>query len=111
MINEEFIRNRISELRTKKGVSEYRMSLDLGHSKSYIQSISCGRAMPSMQEFLAICSYLGVTPSDFFDEGIHYPTLVRRIQSSVTYLGEDDLEMLIPFLDRLNETPEKATKK
>ena len=36
----QFIRDRISVLRTKKNVSEYRMSTDLGHSKSYMQSIS-----------------------------------------------------------------------
>lgn len=34
-MDEQFIRNRITELRVKKGVSEYRMSMDLGHSKSY----------------------------------------------------------------------------
>ena len=104
MVDEKFIRNRISELRTKKGISEYRMSLELGHSKSYIQSISAGRALPSMQEFLAICSYLEVSPKDFFDEGIKYPTLVQKIQNSVSYMRENDLEMLIPFLDRLNES-------
>ena len=32
----EFIRNRITELRLKKGVSEYQLSYDLGHSKNYI---------------------------------------------------------------------------
>ncbi len=34
---EKFIRDRIFELRIKKGVSEYKMSTDMGHSKSYIQ--------------------------------------------------------------------------
>ena len=47
----KFISDRISVLRTKKNVSEYRMSTDLGHSKSYIQSISSGKSMPSI--FLA----------------------------------------------------------
>lgn len=61
-----FISDRISILRTKKNVSEYRMSTDLGHSKSYIQSISSGKSMPSMGEFLYICEYLGVTPREFF---------------------------------------------
>ena len=28
-MDDAFVRNRISELRTKKGVSEYKMSLDL----------------------------------------------------------------------------------
>ena len=32
-MTEEFIRNRITELRLRKGVSEYQMSYDLGHSR------------------------------------------------------------------------------
>ena len=52
---EDFIRSRITELRLKKGISEYRMSTDMGHSKSYIQGISSGRTMPSMSEFLYMC--------------------------------------------------------
>ena len=35
-MNEQFVRNRITELRLKKDVSEYQMSLDLGKNKSYI---------------------------------------------------------------------------
>ena len=54
-MNETFIRERITELRIQKNISEYKMSLDLGHSKSYIQSISSGKALPSMSEFLYIC--------------------------------------------------------
>ena len=72
----QFIRDRISVLRTKKNVSEYRMSTDLGHSKSYMQSISSGRSMPSLGEFLYICEYLGVTPREFFDEDIDRKSVV-----------------------------------
>ena len=39
-MDEEFIRNRITELRLKKGASEYQMSLALGQNRSYIQGIS-----------------------------------------------------------------------
>ena len=62
MIDEQFIRDRISRLRQEKQVSERKMSLDLGHSTSYIRSITSGRALPSMGEFLYICEYLGVMP-------------------------------------------------
>ena len=48
----EFIRKRIADLRIQKGVSEYKMSLDLGHSRSYIQNIVSGRSLPSLEEFL-----------------------------------------------------------
>ena len=33
-MDEEFIRNRITELRLKKGVSEYQMSMELGQNRS-----------------------------------------------------------------------------
>ena len=39
-MDEEFIRNRITELRLKKGISEYQLSLELGQNRGYIQAIS-----------------------------------------------------------------------
>ena len=37
---ESFVRDRITQLRLQKGVSEYQMSYDLGHSRGYIYKIS-----------------------------------------------------------------------
>ncbi len=37
---DQFVRNRITQLRIKKGISEYQMSYDLGHSRGYINNIS-----------------------------------------------------------------------
>jgi len=96
-----FIRNRISELRTKKGVSEYKMSADLGHSKTYIQSISSGRALPSLGEFLYICEYLGVTPKEFFDTDNAEPQLVTKLSSLACKLSTEDVEALINMAERL----------
>ena len=101
MIDEEFFRNRLTALREQKGVSEYQMSFDLGHSKSYIQSITSGRALPSMREFFNICSYLDITPKDFFDEGMDYPAIVEDIQRSLTRLQEDELKIVQPLVKRL----------
>ena len=64
---EDFVRERITQLRLKKGVSEYQMSYDLGHSRGYIYNISSGRALPPMTEFLQICDYFNITPAQFFD--------------------------------------------
>lgn len=100
-MNEQFIRDRISILRTKKGISEYKMSLDLGHSKSYIQSISSGKALPSLGEFLYICEYLEVTPKQFFDEEINEPTLVNSLFKLTKNMPAEDLEILINTAKRL----------
>ena len=98
----QFIRDRISVLRTKKNVSEYRMSTDLGHSKSYIQSISSGRSMPSLGEFLYICEYLGVTPREFFDEYMKEPQLVQKLYALTRNMSKADLNVLISTAERLN---------
>lgn len=99
----QFIRDRISVLRTKKNVSEYRMSTDLGHSKSYMQSISSGRSVPSLGEFLYICEYLGVTPKEFFDEEMKEPQLVRKLNQLIRNMSEDDLNLLVNTAERLRE--------
>lgn len=102
-IDIQFIRDRISALRIKKNVSEYRMSTDLGHSKSYIQSISSGKALPSLSEFLYICEYLGVTPSEFFDKDIKEPQLVQKLYELTWNMSAADLNVLINTAERLND--------
>lgn len=103
-MDQQFIRERISALRTKKNISEYRMSTDLGHSKSYIQSISSGRSMPSMGEFLYICEYLGVTPKEFFDDSIGEPQLVQKLYELTRDMSEENLNVLISLAERLSNT-------
>lgn len=101
-MDEQFIRDRITHLRMQKNVSEYKMSLDLGHSKSYIQSIASGRALPSMSEFLYICDYLDISPKDFFDPELKDPVLLEQAVSSMKELSNPDLRLLISIIDRLN---------
>jgi len=103
MMNEDYIRNRITELRIKKGVSEYKMSLELGHSRSYIQSISSGRSLPSLLEFLYICEYLNVTPKDFFDQSIRNPELVQKAVEGLKNLDDSDVLMILNHINRLQK--------
>lgn len=99
-----YISERITQLRLQKGVAEHRMSLELGHSRSYMQGISSGRALPSMAEFLAICDYLGVSPRDFFDTETSNPQLSHEIMGKISQLSQRDLEMILGFIDRLIES-------
>ena len=67
-MHESFIGNRIAELVKVKKISTIKMSEDLAQSKDYIDNIIEHKQLPSMQSFLAICDYLGVTPAEFFTE-------------------------------------------
>lgn len=102
-MDEDFIRQRITELRIQKNVSEYRMSLDLGHSKSYVQSITSGRALPSMPEFLYICEYFGITPTDFFNTDSREILMQQELDNETKNMSKDDLNLLIKLAKRLNK--------
>ena len=102
-MDESFVRERITQLRLRKGVSEYRMSYDLGHSRGYVHNISSGKALPPMKEFFAICDYFGLTPQQFFDEWTQNPELIQKAIAGMKQLDETDLLMLLGLINRLLE--------
>lgn len=97
----EFIRERITQLRLQKGVSEYKMSYDLGHSRGYINNISSGKTLPSMTEFLAICEYFGITPIEFFNAVALNPRVNRELLDALEQLSEEDLALTLMNVKRL----------
>ncbi len=87
----------------RKGVSEYRMRYDLGHSRGYVHNISSGKALPPMKEFFAICDYFDLTPQEFFDEQTQNPELIQKALYGMRRLNEKDLLMLLGLINRLLE--------
>ena len=99
----KFIRDRITQLRMQKSVSEYKMSYDLGHSRSYIYNISSGKSLPPMAEFLEICDYFEITPSQFFYDAADNPALLQSAIEELKKLDDDDLMLVISNTRRLNK--------
>ena len=100
-MNEDFVRERITQLRLKKGVSEYQMSYDLGHSRSYVYNISSGKALPPLREFFAICDYFEITPHQFFDDSTQNPELIHKAVEGMKELNENDMLMLLGIINRM----------
>ena len=88
----QFVRDRITQLR---------LSYDLGHSRSYIYNISSGKSLPPMAEFLQICDYFDITPSQFFDESEENPALLQTAIEELHKLNDDDLMLIIGNIRRL----------
>ena len=97
---EDLVRERITQLRLKKGVSEYQMSYDLGHSRGYVYNISSGKALPPLKEFFAICDYFGITPQQFFDTSTQNPELIQKAMEGMKRLDENDMLMLLGIINR-----------
>ena len=99
-MDSQFIRDRITQLRLQKGVSEYKMSYDLGHSRSYIYNISSGKSLPPWSEFFAICEYFSITPEEFFNVRLLDPILYMQVLSSLEQLTTEDLLLVFKLIQR-----------
>lgn len=60
--------DRLRFLRNAKGISAREMSIALGQNVNYINLIENGKRLPSLQGFFSICTYLSISPEDFFGE-------------------------------------------
>ena len=98
---EDFVRERITQLRLRKGVSEYQMSYDLGHSRGYVYNISSGKALPPLKEFFAICDYFDLTPQQFFDDSSPNPELIQKAVNGMKQMSESDQLMILGIISRL----------
>ena len=100
---EEFVRNRITQLRLNKGISEYQLSYDLGHSRGYINNISSGKSLPSLSEFFYICDYFDITPREFFDTEHNTPELISKAINELKNLDDDDILLVLTLISRLGK--------
>ena len=100
---QKFVRDRITELRLQKGVSEHRMSLDLGKSGSYIRSITNGIALPSLRELFNTMIYFEISPSEFFINLEDSNSLRAKINSNLRQFSDEDLNRVFIFMSWLKD--------
>lgn len=99
----KIIVEKITLLRLEKGLSERQLSLNLGHSPSYINGITTGKKLPSLNEFLYMLEYFNISPSDFFDLSTSTSPKQLTLLNLSKNLLEDDLDLLIDVATRLNK--------
>ncbi len=107
MIDEKFICERISELRTKRNISARDMSLSIGQNPGYINSIENKKSLPSMQTFLYICDFLEITPQEFFDVENDWSPIIADIVSCCRKLDPDNQEIVLSVANGLNKNGQK----
>lgn len=100
-MDESYIAMRITQLRMARNISEYQMSLELGHSKSYVQSITSRKSMPSAQELFNIADYFDMTLAEFFDEENETSPTAQKAIRAIRKLDERDAELALGLIQRL----------
>lgn len=106
-MSNDFFGRRLTQLRMAKGVSARDMSLSLGQSAGYINTIENRKGLPSMTMFFYICEYLGIFPKEFFDDGNLHPTLQRELIEDLQALDGEQLthiQAIVKGLKKAKET-------
>ena len=98
-----FIKRRIARLRTDKNISARELSLRLGQSTGYINTIENRKSLPSMDMFLYICDYFKITPKDFFDENSDFPLLLGEIINEIKSLDRNALESILAIAKNMKK--------
>lgn len=97
----QFLREKITRLRLEKDISEYKLSLAIGKSKTYIQAVTSGKSLLSFDAFFDICDYFNLTPEEFFTQEPADSARLRRLRRELGSLSEEDLLLVESLVERL----------
>ena len=79
------------------------MSLSLGMSPGYINSIENKKALPPMKTFFYICEYLEITPKDFFHFSQRYPETLVPLIADLEALDGEQLEHIAAIVKSMKK--------
>lgn len=99
---EEFVANRIKQLRKQKNISAREMSLAIGQNVNYINRIERNYNLPSLQGLFYICEYFDISPQEFFNNDINTnPIALQEAMRELAALDNDDLSLVISIAKAL----------
>ncbi|MCI9180494.1 MAG: helix-turn-helix transcriptional regulator [Lachnospiraceae bacterium] len=103
-MEKNFIGERITSLRLNEGISEYKLSKNIGKCNNYINKVASGSITPTLDSLLAICEYFGITLAQFFqDESTSVSLTAEKIIAIVPHISEDKLQSLLTIVNSLKE--------
>lgn len=98
---EDFFAERLAALRKERKMSARDLSLSIGQNASYINRIENKQNFPSMQTFLYLCEYLGITPRDFFSTETNTPKNLHRAAKLMADLSPEHIDLVVALIEAL----------
>ncbi len=90
---------RITELRTRKGITVNKLAYMAGISQSYLRLIELGKTQPTIEYLQYICDALKIPISEFFaSEGTE-----DRLTSLLCRLSDTQKQALCDFIEKMVE--------
>ncbi len=105
--DDSFIAKRVAQLRMQKNVSAREMSLAVGQNENYINKIENKKSLPSIPGVYYICEYLGITVSEFFDEGNVMPGRLRELNERLRKLTPAQIDAVMAVVSEFEKEHKK----
>jgi len=105
---EEYIAERIIQLRLKKGVSANDMSISIGQNRNYINRIENRRHLPSIPGLFYICEYFQISFAEFFSENELQSTLLCETIELIKTLDENSIAIINSIIKKLGRAKTKG---
>lgn len=101
---EDFVAQRIRQLRKQKKISAREMSLAIGQNVNYINRIEHKYNLPSLQGLFYICEYFGITPQEFFDiNSRSNPIKIQEATKALIKLNDEQLSLIIAVAQAIQD--------
>lgn len=101
MLVEDFITDRLNELCRRKKISRYKLSKLTGIQQSTLSNLMTKKSLPNIITLSRICDGLGITLSQFFQEGDKLPDLSdeqKRVLDTWAELDESEKNLVNIFV-------------
>lgn len=93
---EDFVAERIRQLRKQKKISAREMSLSIGQNVNYINRIEQKCNLPSLQGLFSICEYFEISPQEFFESTSKAsPLIIKTAIQVLEDLKDEEISLII----------------
>ncbi len=93
--------NRIKLRRQELKIKQYELASSINISDNHISSIERGCEKPSMDNFIAICEYLKVSPDYLVLGEMHPRNVPLNILDKLQLCSDEDVELVQEFVELL----------
>ena len=100
-------RERISQILAQRNLAEARVSIMLGHSKSYLNNITSGRSSMLVEDFLVFCDCTGISPLEFFHTEGTLDEVIQKVEQDFSGLDAHYKLLLSSLIHSLSQQSPK----
>lgn len=96
------VNKKITFLREQKGLTVNKLANNAGISQSFLREIELGNKKPTIETLSLVCSALGVSLKDFFDDSFETNLQKDELLQEIFRLTPEQTKLLTQFLKSLH---------